>query len=72
MKETKEEFISLYDYVGHKDQDGNAKNLYIFATSCGIKPQSRQIENPKYKGIVRTYPREVIESFFKLSSLNQI
>jgi len=71
MKETQEEFISLYDYVGHKDQDNNAKNLYIFAISCGIKPGERQISNPKYTGIVRTYPRLVIERFFELTSLNK-
>ena len=71
MKETQEEFISLYDYVGHKDENGNAKNLYIFAISCGVKPQSRQIENPGYTGKVRTYPRICIERFFELSSLNK-
>jgi hypothetical protein len=71
MKETQEEFISLYDYVGHKDEKGIGRNLFNFAISCGVKPQSRQIENPKYKGIVRTYPRLVIERFFELSSLNK-
>ena len=71
MKETKEEFISLYDFVGHKDEKGIGKNLYNFAISCGVKPLSRQVENPKYKGKVMTYPRSVIKSFFELSSLNQ-
>ena len=71
MKETQEEFISLYDYVGHKDEKGIGRNLFNFAISCGVKPQSRQIENPKYKGIVRTYPRSVIERFFELTSLNK-
>jgi hypothetical protein len=27
MKETQEEFISLYDYVGHKDENGNANYI---------------------------------------------
>jgi hypothetical protein len=71
MKETKEEFISLYDYVGHKDENGVGKNLYSFAISCGVKPLSRQVENPKYIGKVMTYPRSVIKSFFELSSLNK-
>jgi hypothetical protein len=71
MKETKEEFISLYDYVGHKDEKGIGENLYNFAISCGVKPLSRQVENPKYKGKVMTYPRSVIKSFFELSSLNK-
>jgi hypothetical protein len=72
MEEKKEEFISLYDYQGHKDSGKFAKNLYIFATSCGVKPGERQIENPGYTGKVRTYPRLVIEHFFELSALNQI
>jgi hypothetical protein len=71
MKETKEEFISLYDFVGHKDEKGIGKNLYNFAVNCGVKPLSRQVENPKYKGKVMLYPRSVIKSFFELSSLNQ-
>ena len=71
MKESKQEFISLYDFVGHRDVDGNAKKLYNFAISCGVKPQTRDIETPKYKGKVRLYPRAVIKSFFKLSSLNK-
>jgi signal peptidase I len=71
MKETQEEFISLYDYVGHKDEKGIGKNLYNFAINCGVKPGKRQISNPKYTGIVRTYPRLVINTFFKLSSLNK-
>jgi hypothetical protein len=71
MKETKEEFISLYDFVGHKDVDGNGKKLYNFAVNCGVKPQIRQINNKKYSGKVMLYPRLVIERFFELKSLNK-
>jgi hypothetical protein len=71
MKETKEEFISLYDFVGHKDEKGIGRNLFDFAISCGVEPQSRQIENSKYKGKVMLYPRLVIERFFELKSLNK-
>ena len=71
MKETKEEFISLYDFVGHRDEKGIGRNLFDFAISCGVEPQSRQIENPKYKGKVMLYPRLVIERFFELTSLNK-
>lgn len=60
-----EEYISLYDYQGRKDDVGLGLNLYKYAISAGIKPGRRIIENKKYKGTVKTYPRYIIESFFK-------
>lgn len=60
-----EEYISLYDYQGRRDDSGLGLNLYKYALSAGIIPGKRVIENKKYKGIVKTYPRHIIESFFK-------
>jgi hypothetical protein len=62
---TTESFISLYDYQGHRDINGVAKQLFKYALSQDIKPQTRNIENPKYQGIVYLYPRYIIVDFFK-------
>ena len=63
--ETQENFISLYDFQGHKDNDGHGKLLYSYAVSQGVKPQTRNIDNPRYQGKVMLYPKNVIEDFFK-------
>lgn len=66
MQEQQEQFISLYDFQGHKDNEGHGKALYNYAISQGVKPQTRDVENTKYKGKVMLYPESTIEQFFKL------
>jgi hypothetical protein len=72
MKETQEKFISLYDYVGHKDNEGYGKVLYDYAVSQGVKPKIREISNPMYKGKVMLYPKSTIENFFKFLTLQSV
>ena len=62
---TTEPFISLYDYQGRPDHDKVGKQLFSYAKSQGIIPQTRNIENPKYQGIVMLYPKYIIDNFFK-------
>jgi hypothetical protein len=72
MKEKQEQFISLYDFQGHKDNEGHGKALYNYAISQGVKPQTRNIENPKYQGKVMLYPKSTIENFFKFLTLQAV
>ena len=67
-----EQFISLYDFQGHKDNEGHGKALYSYAVSQGVKPQARDVENPKYKGKVMLYPKSTIENFFKFLTLQAV
>ena len=69
MQEEQEQFISLFDFQGRKDNEGYGKALYAYAISQGVKPQTREISNPIYKGKVMLYPRSVIETFFKTQTL---
>jgi len=62
---TTEPFISLYDYQKRTDYDKVGKQLFKYAKYRDVKTQTRNIENPKYQGIVMLYPRNIIEDFFK-------
>jgi hypothetical protein len=59
------EYLSLYDFLGKpagKELGGEVAQAAYYG---GIKPQERQISNPKYTGTVHLYPKDFLDFYFK-------
>jgi hypothetical protein len=61
-----ENYISLYDYLGKAAGVELGKQIYEYAKIKNIKPQIREIKNPKYTGKVMLYPKSLIHEFFQI------
>jgi hypothetical protein len=59
------EYLSLYDYLGKPAGKELGGQVAQAAYQGGVKPQERQISNPKYTGAVHLYPKDFLESYFK-------
>jgi hypothetical protein len=57
--------ISLYDYLGKPAGKELGLQVSKYAFQIGVKPQKRQISNPKYTGVVYVYPKDFLELYFK-------
>jgi hypothetical protein len=59
------EYLSLYDYLGHAAGKELGGQVAQAAYEGGIKPQNREISNPKYTGIVHLYPKDFLDFYFR-------
>jgi hypothetical protein len=59
------EYLSLYDYLGHAAGKELGGQVAQAAYNGGIKPQNREIDNPKYTGIVHLYPKDFLDFYFR-------
>ena len=59
------EYLSLYDYLGKAAGLELGKEVATAASKAGIKLETREIENPKYTGIVYLYPKDFLEAYFR-------
>ena len=59
-----ENYISLYDYLGKAAGVELGKQVHEYAKIKNIKPQIREVKNPKYTGNVMLYPKSLIQEFF--------
>ena len=65
MNNQTEEYQSLYEFRGHAaGKVGDAKQVYEEAKRRGVKVKSQEVDNPKYKGSVMTYPKSFLQDFF--------
>jgi len=62
-KETK--FLSLYDYLGHAAGSKLGAEVAAAAKTTLQPIQTRDVENPKFKGKVLLYTLEFLDSYFK-------
>ena len=60
-----EEYMSLYDYLGHAAGSALGEEVAKKATKQKIKLGTREISNPSYKGIVYLYPESFLKEYFK-------
>jgi hypothetical protein len=59
------EYLSLYDYLGKPAGKELGGQVAQAAYQGGIKPQEREISNPKYTGAVHLYPKDFLEFYFR-------
>jgi len=66
------EYLSLYDYLGHAAGKELGKEVATAAMEAGIKLETREIDNPKYTGIVYLYPKNFLDFYFREPASYQI
>jgi hypothetical protein len=59
------EMLSLYDYLGKPAGKELGSEVAQAAYQAGIKPEERQISNPKYTGAVHLYPKDFLDFHFR-------
>jgi hypothetical protein len=57
-------YVSLYEYLGHAAGKELGQKVAYEAAKAGIKPGTREVSNPVYKGKVYTYPEAFLELYF--------
>jgi len=66
------EYLSLYDYLGHAAGLELGKEVATAAIEAGIRLETREIDNPKYTGIVCLYPKNFLDFYFREPASYQI
>jgi hypothetical protein len=61
--------VSLYDYLGKAAGAALGKQVAEYAKIRKTVVGSRQVKNPKYKGVILTYLPEFLDEFFKVKSI---
>jgi hypothetical protein len=59
------EYLSLYDYLGKAAGNELGMQVSQAAYQAGIKPEEREISNPKYTGKVHLYPKDFLDFHFR-------
>ena len=59
------EYLSLYDYLGKPAGGQIGALVAVEARRQGIEIKTREIDNPKYTGIVHLYPKDFLEFYFR-------
>ena len=59
------QMMSLYDYLGHAAGPELGRQVAYAAAKAGIKPEMKEVSNPKYKGNVMLYPKGFLDLYFK-------
>jgi hypothetical protein len=59
------EYLSLYDYLKKPAGGELGKEVAQAASKAGVKLQTREVDNPKYTGIVYLYPKDFLDFHFR-------
>jgi hypothetical protein len=59
------DYLSLFDYLKKPAGDELGKKVAQAAYKSGIKPQEREISNPKFTGKVYLYPKDFLDFYFR-------
>ena len=59
------EYLSLYDYLKKPAGGELGREVAQAASKAGIKLQTREVDNPKYTGIVYLYPKDFLDFHFR-------
>lgn len=62
--ESRETFLSLYDYLGKAAGPELGKKVASAAYKSKILPKQRAISNPSFAGMVFLYPKDFLDGFF--------
>jgi len=61
---TKEEMLSLYDYLGKAAGNKLGQEVYGIATKLRVPTSTRKVTNDKYEGKVMLYPKWFLSDYF--------
>lgn len=64
VMEKNQEFLSLYDYLGHAAGGALGKAVYAKAKETKQPTKTRNVSNPKFNGEVLLYTREFLDGYF--------
>ena len=59
-----EEYLSLYDFLGHPAGPELGAKVASAAKFSNVKILTKEIFNPRYQGIIMTYPQSFLEDYF--------
>ena len=62
--ESRETFLSLYDYLGKAAGPELGKEVCEVAVKLKETIQEREVSNPKYTGKIKLYRREFLDTYF--------
>ena len=57
--------MSLYEFLGKPAGNDLGKKVYLAARSKGASFSQREVSNPKYTGMVMTYPESFLKEYFE-------
>ena len=66
------EYLSLYDYLGKAAGGELGKEVASAASKAEIKLETREVDNPKYTGIVYLYPKDFLDFYFREPDSNHM
>ena len=62
--ESRETFLSLYDYLGKAAGPELGKKVAAAARKSRLSLKTRAVSNPTYAGFVYLYPKDFLDAFF--------
>jgi len=65
MKESKQEYISLYDFLGKAAGKELGAKVYSKSKDLDIIVHYKKISNKEYTGLISLYPTHFLEQYFK-------
>jgi hypothetical protein len=68
MSTNKEEFVSLFDFLGKPAGSETGKQVYAAAKKAGEKVNNQSVSNKKFTGKVLTYRRGFLDIYFAVST----
>ena len=63
------ELLSLYDYLGHKDDGVLSKKVNKYAIIRKQPFNQRHIQNSGYEGLVFLYSKEFLDEYFQVQKI---
>lgn len=57
-------YKSLYEYLGHAAGSNLGKEVYAAAVVAGVRPDSHEVDTPKYTGVILKYPVDFLDKHF--------
>ena len=60
-----DKMMSLFEYLGKPEGEHLGKEVYLAARAKNVDHSTRQVSNPKYTGMVMTYPESFLKEYFK-------
>ena len=59
-----DKMMSLFEYLGKPAGNHLGKEVYLAARLKGANFSQREVSNPKYTGMVMTYPESFLKEYF--------
>ena len=67
-----EEMMSLYDYLGRAAGGELGKQVAEAAAQAKVGFETKEVSNPKYKGLIMMYPKNFLDQYFNNDQTNEL